>query len=384
MRAAERRWLDGSLIDPAERYRCSIFDALAAVFVEGGIDAAATGGLFAAGEAGADAGITAGIDTGIAAGVGDAAGLAGFGADALGGATGGLTTGLDAALATPLTTAPISVTPLASEAVPAGTSVGGALAPAEAVPASVGASPTAVGDLSAGAGEFGGPGGGVGGFGGGTSPSLDFGGGGVTSGGGGGGGLTGGLDKALSGIGLNTKDLSTIGSVGGLGMNLLNRNKPIPGEKQLNQAAGSLTATAAAQANEGRTLENYLTSGTLPPGIQQGLTSAVNAATASIRAQHASRGTSGSSAEAQDIQNAQDRAVAAGQSIALQLLQQGATMTGMAVNTESLAANLYSEIMKEALAQDQELGKAIGNFASSIGGGGGTANRGITINTTAA
>jgi hypothetical protein len=151
-------------------------------------------------------------------------------------------------------------------------------------------------------------------------------------------------------------------------MNLINRNQAIPGQKQLNQAAGGLTATAEAQANQGRTLENYLQSGTLPPGIQQGLTSATQAAEASIRAQHASRGTSGSSAEAQDIQNAQDRAVAAGQSVALQLLQQGATMTGMAVNTESLAANLYSEIMKEALAQDQQLGSAIGNFASAMAG----------------
>jgi hypothetical protein len=163
-------------------------------------------------------------------------------------------------------------------------------------------------------------------------------------------------------------------------MNLINRNQPIPGQRQLNQAAGSLTATAAAQANEGRILENYLNTGTLPPGIQQGLTSAANAATASIRAQHASRGTSGSSAEAQDIQSAQDRAVSAGQSIALQLLQQGATMTGMAVNTESLAANLYSEIMRESLAQDHQLGAAIGNFASAMAGGG-SRTGGVTINT---
>jgi hypothetical protein len=121
----------------------------------------------------------------------------------------------------------------------------------------------------------------------------------------------------------------------------------------------------------------------LPLGSQRG-------DSATIRAQHANRGESGSSAEAEDLANVDSQAVSAGTTIATQLLQQGATMVGtgvseeatggelqtstdlatgtMDLNAESLAQQIYTQIMNTSLQQDAQLGSAIGNFASALAG----------------
>ena len=64
-----------------------------------------------------------------------------------------------------------------------------------------------------------------------------------------------------------------------------------------------LTGTANQLSSQSTQLQSYLTNGTLPPGVAQSLTQAGNAAKAAIRGQYASRGMSGSSAEAQDLAN---------------------------------------------------------------------------------
>jgi hypothetical protein len=262
----------------------------------------------------------------------------------------------------------MTVHPLGSTAVPAGSGVGGPVSGAAPLPSDVPISPTGTGsglDAAFTAKDV---------------PVADLAGdaaSGTTSTGS---TLGTGLNNAIKGATggfLDKGDLGTVLSAGGLGMNLLNRNQPIPGQKQVSQAANNLTATAAGQAALGTNLESFLTSGTLPPGIDAGLRSATQAAHATIRSQYAARGESGSSAEAQDIQAASDRALAAGQDVAMKLLQQGSTMVGQAANTEGLAAQLYGTIMNDALTRDNALGAAIGNFASSLAGGGG--NNTITV-----
>lgn len=436
MRAIARRFLDGSFIDPADRYICTIFEATAAIvgadLLFGG---AALGGEALAGGAALAGGEALGIGAGtafatlpelaieapfLAGGIGEGAfgagvtGAFGAGAGAAGlefggggggldfggggvGPSGALSTGANVAgsLADTLgagtgigtgTGAPavgaapgISVEPLGSFAAPAsGTSVGSPVAAAPIAPEAVPLSPTTTGDFGAlgGAGDtttgggFSGTGPGAATLSGtpggpGAGASTPF----ATSNTGTNTGLFGGLDKTLgevTGGNLNLKDIGTIGSVGSLGMDLMKSGKPLPGEKQFNQAAGSLSATAGAQANEARVLSNYLNTGTLPPGLHQGLRTATDAAKAKIRSGYAARGMSGSSAEAQDMQAAEDRSTAEAASLALKLLKEGETFSGMAVNTESLAAQLYHQILNDSLAQDQELGKSIGNFASAL------------------
>lgn len=427
-----RKWLEGTFPDPEVRRYCHIFDAIAATvsFIAPELFGAGAAGAAEAGAIGAEAAIPAAVGGAEAAGGGgflgglfDAGGVFGsqgplFGtaADAsiagggaplsLGGADaaagigaaeagggfadlfgfGGAVPGGEFAGATgaggglPLAGSPLNIEPLSGAALPA-TSISpapGAGGAAAALPAGIPGSPAATGAFVDTA-EYG-PGL--------LSSSFDPASGVSTASGvgspatGGGGGITSGLDKLVGGATggfLNTKDLGVLTAAGGLGMNLLNRNQPIPGEKQVNQAASGLTATAGAQANKGMQLESFVNSGTLPPGLADGLKTATAAAEASIKSAHAKSGTTGSSAEAQDIQAAHERAQTAAAQIALQLLQQGSSMVGQAVNTEALAAGLYREIMASALSQDEALGKAIGNFAGALAGG---SNRGNTFTIT--
>lgn len=381
-----RRWLEGTLPDPEARYRCDIFDALIAtlggdLLAGGAVAGLDAGGIGALAGGGLEAGIGGSVGLGELVGAGAGGEFLGAGAGALdlGAGAGGVAGIADTAggLSGAFSGAPgvvggefgASALPVTTEALPAATTT--AVSPAATAAAPVGiapAVPAAVTDSTAAiTGSFGGeatvPAGDVAGTGGGSATS----------------GITGALDRALGGIGLTTKDLSLATSVGGLGMNLLNRHKPIPGERQLSDAAGSLATTAGAQANQGRVLEDFVNTGHLPPGLADGLKTATTAAEASIRSGYAARGMSGSSAEAQDIQAAHERAQSAAAALALNLLQQGSAMVGQSASTEGLAAKLYGEIMKNALAEDASLGAAIGNFSGALSGASGTGGNTITM-----
>lgn len=149
----------------------------------------------------------------------------------------------------------------------------------------------------------------------------------------------------------------------GLGIDAIKGNQALPGQKALESNANALNA-------QGRDLQGYLKSGTLPPGLQLGIKQASDAAKASIRSMYAASGQSGSSAEQQDLAAVDERASAQGSQIALNLLQQGVSEQGM-------ANQLYLELMGQALQQDQQLGQAIASFSSALipsgGGGGGAA-----------
>lgn len=142
----------------------------------------------------------------------------------------------------------------------------------------------------------------------------------------------------------------------GLGFDAVKGNQALKGENNLKAIAGQEQA-------QGALMENYLQTGTLPPGLQAGLDQASQAAEASIKAQYAARGMSGSSAEAQDLANLQGTVSGQGAQMALQLLQSGINETGM-------ASTLYSQIMNSALERDKNLGSAISSFASAAAGGG--------------
>lgn len=434
----------GAIIDPADRRYCYVFDALGALF----IGPALFGGAEAAGLGAAAAGLGETAAAGFGAGLlGDVAGAGALGAvgggalpalsigagaaalpEVLGGSSSGLAdlaTGISGGFADAFGAAPsagldFGGTGLGAEAlapqganlgleqavgpiVPSasGTSVGGPLAGAPAAPASVGgasSTATGLGLDTAGTGFTGGAPAQAGTSG--VGASADFGGG-AASGGStlgsstpstvsrGVSGLTSGLDKAISsGTGgfLNLKDVGSIASLGGLGMNLLNRPGQLPGQGNLTGAAHNIENAAANLANtgagivtKGNQLENFINTGALPPGLQQGLKTATESAKASIRSNYAQRGMSGSSAEAQDMQAAEDRAAAAGASLALQLLQQGASMVaqgtstvGQAINAESLSAQLYNDIMRNALAEDQDLQRSIAAFSGVLAGMGGS------------
>jgi hypothetical protein len=124
---------------------------------------------------------------------------------------------------------------------------------------------------------------------------------------------------------------------------------------------GQVSAEAAQMSAQGQELQSYLTSGTLPPGVSAGLASANSSAAATIRSQYASRGQTGSSAEAQDLANLNATTVSQGAQIASNLLQQG-------VSENEFSAQLYQGLMDASVKQDAALSASIANFAGGMAG----------------
>ena len=113
---------------------------------------------------------------------------------------------------------------------------------------------------------------------------------------------------------------------------------------------------------QGAQLEGYLTSGTLPPGMDAALQSAHNAAAAAIRSRYANMGMSGSSAEMNDLSNLAYTTVSQGANIASQLMQTG-------VNEQQFAAGLYQNLMRTSMAQDTAMSNSIAGFTNAMAGG---------------
>ena len=184
----------------------------------------------------------------------------------------------------------------------------------------------------------------------------------ITGGAGGSGGTTGATtSNSLSNL-LAHPSLSTLGSAisansnllipaAGLAYSAIQGNKMPPGYDQI-------ASQAAALGQQGTQLSQYLTSGTLPPGIQSGVNQASEAAKATIRSRYAAMGMSGSSSEAQDLAAVDERMASEGANIGMQLLQQGVSETG-------LSSQLYQALMGTAISQDQQLADAIGAFSKA-------------------
>lgn len=164
--------------------------------------------------------------------------------------------------------------------------------------------------------------------------------------------IGGGAVPTGSGIGSFIKDNAWLLPAAGLAYEATAGQAALPGQAALSTSATNLSA----QANQ---LQNYFTSGTLPPGIQSGITQASDAAKAAIRSQYASMENTGSSAEAQDLAAVDSRATTQGSQIALSLLQQGVSEQGM-------ANQLYMELMNTSLTQDAQLGSSIAAFSSAL------------------
>lgn len=164
---------------------------------------------------------------------------------------------------------------------------------------------------------------------------------------GGGGSTTAGgfsLGKALSNP---STDMALL-----LGANALMGNKKSP-------YASTLEGIAKNDQQQGQLLQSYLTSGTLPPGMQHALDATKSQQEAQLKSQYASHGMSGSSAEVQDSQAVADRLQAQGVQVAESLYQQGVTEMGQ-------ANSIYGTLMQEQIAQDNAFSGAVGNLASAL------------------
>jgi hypothetical protein len=153
----------------------------------------------------------------------------------------------------------------------------------------------------------------------------------------------------LSGL---TKNPAEALAVGGLGLDLIRGNQTPAFE-------GNLSSIAKNDAATGARLENYMNTGTLPPGMQSSLNTAANDAAAAIRSEYAQRGMSGSSAEAQDLASLTQRIQAQGEQLATQLFSSGVSET-------NAADSIYAQLMNVQLQQDNALSSSIGNLVSAF------------------
>ena len=174
---------------------------------------------------------------------------------------------------------------------------------------------------------------------------------------------SGSSNDILQALGLGTgnqgldKTLLTAGvSGGGLLANLLMGGGSTSAEKSLKNIAG-------AQSAQGQQLENYLATGTLPPGAQQWVNDQTQANQAAIRAQFAQQGLTGSSMEQEALANAQNQATETMFQIASSLLNSGISET-------NASGTLYNYLMQAQNQDQQQVSSAIQNFVSSLAGGG--------------
>jgi hypothetical protein len=168
-------------------------------------------------------------------------------------------------------------------------------------------------------------------------------------------GFLGNISKSL---GISTNEL-----VGG-GISSLGLLKDFMGNQQP-EGTNQLSSAAASEAKQGSVLSSYLTTGTLPPAVQQSVDAATRDGITAIKSRYASMGAGGSSGEAEDIAHLQQNAVVQGASLADQLMQQG-------LSESNMSAELYQSIIGNSNTQNAATSQAISGLAAALAGGGTT------------
>ncbi len=132
----------------------------------------------------------------------------------------------------------------------------------------------------------------------------------------------------------------------------------------------SLKGQADTLSAEGKTLMNYINTGTLPPGAMAAVTQATQSAKAAVKSRYAGLGLSGSTSEASALAQIDQQASGQIFSFAQSLLEAGIKESG-------LSTEIYANLLKETDANNATMSSAIANFAASLAGGG---SRGISVN----
>lgn len=149
---------------------------------------------------------------------------------------------------------------------------------------------------------------------------------------------------------------SLLPAAGVMGYEAIAGQKMPKGYNQLQTEAGQLSA-------QGTQLENYINTGTLPPGLQGAVQQNLAATQAAIKSSYAAKGMSGSSAEQQDLQNAEIQSQAQTAQLATGLLSEGVAETGD-------AAGIYNNLIGDIQKSDQNLQSALAEFAAASAGQG--------------
>lgn len=167
-------------------------------------------------------------------------------------------------------------------------------------------------------------------------------------------------------------------SVSSIGSALLNNLGPIISGAGLLTAANKSTQDLPQQTplvgqaqqlgTQGQQLLNNLNTGQLPPGADTALNLALHDEQARIRSQYASMGLSGSTMEAQALNDASQRAEAQKFNQIQQLVQTG-------LNETQLSSQIYQALQGAQVGQTKEFDDALSQFIAAMAGGGGSTQR---------
>lgn len=128
---------------------------------------------------------------------------------------------------------------------------------------------------------------------------------------------------------------------------------------QLNSLLSPLKSQAQQLSNQSLALEAPLLGGSLPAGAQAAIDNYTKGAEAQVRSTYANLGLSGSTMEADALNQVKQNAQAQTFNIANELFTQGQKGTAM-------SSDLYNTILQTQLGQDKALSDAIGNFAAQL------------------
>jgi hypothetical protein len=134
----------------------------------------------------------------------------------------------------------------------------------------------------------------------------------------------------------------------------LTRQNSIPGES-------ALTGEAATLGNESTQLQNYVATGTLPPGVNTVLKGVQQGLIDQIKAKYAQLGMSGSTGEQQDINNAVLQVQSQGATEALNLMNQG-------VSLANLSGQLLTTLLNTNVQQNNQTVQSVGQLAAALAG----------------
>ncbi len=163
----------------------------------------------------------------------------------------------------------------------------------------------------------------------------------------------GGMLDNLTGA-VKANPISATLAGGGLLFSLMN---PSASGKDISSLRGTSDQLSA----QGRQLSSFLQSGTLPPGVQQSIDGATQAAKAAVRQSFAQRGLAGSTMEQQALQQVDMNAVNQTAQIGQQLLTTG-------INEQNIAAGLLQGVLTANTQQSQQTGNSIASLAAALSG----------------
>ena len=172
---------------------------------------------------------------------------------------------------------------------------------------------------------------------------------------------------------------------GGLGYNIWQGQKNTANQKALTADANTATANSNSMVASGEALQQYLTSGTLPPAYQTQVDQAIQDAKTTAISNAAQQG--------QNTDPTQNTALAATLAkidasratmqtqVASQLFTSGSSLVGSGLQSAGLSGQLFQALVANDTTQAANTGKAIATLAAALNGKSSNSAGGITIST---